>query len=131
MSAKKTAKTTKTPKNEAAPIVQDVLATPATDATPAPVKAKGKRKAKAKAEPSARKLSALDAAAKVLQESGQAMACQEMIAAMAAKDYWTSPSGKTPAATLYAAILRELAHKGDQARFTKTERGKFAYAGAR
>ena len=54
------------------------------------------------------------------------MNCQEMIDAMAAKGYWTSPGGKTPAATLYSAILRELATKGADARFAKTERGKFA-----
>src|SRR5262249_12979986 len=42
------------------------------------------------------KLSALDAAAKVLAESGQSMTCQELIAEMAAKGYWTSPGGKTP-----------------------------------
>lgn len=79
----------------------------------------------------AKKPSALDAAAKVLEEAGQAMSCQEMIDAMAAKGYWTSPGGKTPSATLYSAILREVANRGDQARFTKTERGKFARAGAR
>jgi hypothetical protein len=39
---------------------------------------------------------------------------------------WTSPNGLTPAATLYAAILRELKVKGADARFVKTERGKFA-----
>jgi hypothetical protein len=72
------------------------------------------------------KLSALDAAAKVLAETGQAMTCQEMIDAMAKKGYWTSPGGRTPAATLYSAILRELKSKGDQCRFVKTERGKFA-----
>ena len=33
------------------------------------------------------KLSALDAAAKVLSETGQAMSCRELIAAMAAKGY--------------------------------------------
>ena len=32
------------------------------------------------------------------------MNCQEMIEAMAAKGYWKSPGGKTPAATLYSAI---------------------------
>jgi hypothetical protein len=75
------------------------------------------------------KLSALDAAAKVLQEAGQPMNCQEMIQAMAAKGYWTSPAGKTPAATLYAAIARELKTKGKQARFQKTARGQFVYQG--
>jgi hypothetical protein len=53
-----------------------------------------------------------------------------MIAAMAAKGYWTSPGGQTPAATLYSAILRELTTKGPNARFVKTERGKFARKGA-
>jgi hypothetical protein len=86
---------------------------------PAPKPKKVRRAATAK------KLSALDAAAKVLAETGQAMNCQELIAAMAAKGYWTSPGGKTPSATLYSAVLRELAVKGKDARFVKTERGKF------
>jgi hypothetical protein len=72
-----------------------------------------------------KKLSALDAAARVLGESGQAMNCQELIAAMAAKGYWSSPKGKTPAGTLYSAILRELQTKKEQARFRKSQRGKF------
>jgi hypothetical protein len=75
-----------------------------------------------------KKLSALDAAAKVLAEEGRPMTCQEMIDAMAAKGYWTSPGGKTPAATLYSALLRELA-KGAASRFVKTERGKFSRQG--
>jgi hypothetical protein len=78
---------------------------------------------------SSSKLSALDAAAKVLQEAGQAMNCQEMIQAMAAKGYWTSPAGQTPSATLYSAILRELKTKGGQARFHKTARGQFRATG--
>ncbi len=73
-----------------------------------------------------KKVGCLDAAAKVLGESEQAMTCKEMIDAMAAKGYWTSPGGKTPQATLYSAILREITTEGKDARFTKTERGKFA-----
>ena len=76
-----------------------------------------------------KKLSAIDAAAKVLGEAGEAMNCQEMIKAMADKGYWTSPGGKTPAATLYSSILRELQTKGKDARFKKTERGKFRAVG--
>ena len=72
------------------------------------------------------KLSALDAAAKVLRESGQTLSCPELITAMAAKGYWQSPKGRTPAATLYSALLRELQTKGEQARFAKLGRGKFA-----
>ena len=75
---------------------------------------------------SVKKLSALDAAARVLEETGQAMRCTELIAAMAAQGYWKSPKGRTPSGTLYSAVLRELRTRGDQARFRRTERGKFA-----
>ena len=77
--------------------------------------------------PTTGKLSALNAAAKVLQEAGRPMNCQEMIQTMAAKSYWTSPAGQTPAATLYSAIAREIKTKGSQARFLKTARGQFSY----
>ena len=50
----------------------------------------------------------------------------EMIEAMAKKNLWTSHGGKTPHATLYSAIIREIAAKGKEARFVKKERGKFA-----
>lgn len=90
---------------------------------PEPVKpAKSKKAAK---EQAPKKLSAIDAAAKVLAETGEAMNCVSLIEAMASKGYWTSPGGKTPHATLYSAILREVATKGKEARFVKTERGKF------
>jgi hypothetical protein len=58
------------------------------------------------------------------------MNCQEMIAAMAARNYWSSPGGQTPAATLYSAILLEIRAKGANSRFQKTDRGKFARTGA-
>ena len=85
-----------------------------------------KRKAKKAKDAKPKKLSALDAAALVLAESGQPMNTREMIETLAAKKLWTSPGGKTPHATLYSAILREINEKGTDARFTKTERGKFA-----
>jgi hypothetical protein len=72
------------------------------------------------------KLSAIDAAAKVLGETGQPMTAKELIEAMAAKGYWTSPHGLTPQATLFAAISREVRAKGKNARFVKAQRGKFA-----
>jgi hypothetical protein len=99
---------------------------PATDQPTAEATGK-KRKARKPSEPKADgKLSAIDAAAKVLAEAGKPMTTKEMIATMAEKGYWTSPGGKTPAATLYSAILREITVKGAEARFEKTERGKFA-----
>ena len=72
------------------------------------------------------KMSALDAAAQVLANAKEPMNTKAMIEAMAAKGLWTSPGGKTPHATLYSAIIREIALKGKEARFVKTERGKFA-----
>jgi hypothetical protein len=101
-------------------------ATPSTDAEATPPAAKPQRQRKTPAEPKEKKLSALDAAAKVLAEASQALNAQEMIQAMADKGYWTSPGGKTPAATIYAAIISEIKNKGAEARFVKTQRGKFA-----
>jgi hypothetical protein len=101
-------------------------ATQAADAGTQPEARKRGRAPKANPETGPKKLSAIDAAAGVLGEAGEPMDCQTMIKTMADKGYWTSPGGKTPAATLYSAILRELQTKGDDSRFKKTERGKFA-----
>ena len=73
----------------------------------------------------AEKLSAIDAAAKVLAESKEPMSTKQMIEAMAEQKLWTSPGGKTPERTLYSAVLREINTKGKESRFQKTERGKF------
>ena len=101
-------------------------ATLAADPGAQPEAKKHGRAPKANAETGPKKLSAIDAAAKVLAEAGEPMDCQTIIKTMADKGYWTSPGGKTPAATLYSAILRELQTKGSDSRFKKTERGKFA-----
>lgn len=83
------------------------------------------RAAKAKPEAKAKKMSALDAAAKVLGETGEPMTTKELIDAMAAKGYWTSPCGKTPERTLYSALARDVDARGKESRFKKGERGKF------
>jgi hypothetical protein len=88
-----------------------------------------RRQRKQAADGQKKRLSALDAAALVLAETGQAMTCPQMIAAMAQKGYWTSPGGKTPAATLYSALLKEITTKGSGSRFIKTQRGQFARTG--
>jgi hypothetical protein len=106
------------------PAAEPVAPVTTTEGTEAP--AKPKRQRKAAAEPKEKKVSALDAAARVLAEEGKPMSCKELIGAMAAKGYWTSPGGKTPDATLCSAILRELATKGDKARFRKVGPGQFA-----
>ena len=83
-------------------------------------------KAKKTKEPKAKKVGALDAAAQVLAASQEPMNCKEMIGAMAEKALWSSPGGKTPHATLYSAIIREIALKGKESRFVKKDRGQFA-----
>jgi len=80
----------------------------------------------AKAKP-AKKMSQLNAAVEVLRRARKPMSCKEMVEAMQAKGLWTSPGGKTPAATLYASILRDT-RKGKDARFKKVAPGKFALA---
>src|SRR5687768_4375550 len=82
----------------------------------APAKATAGNRSNPAVQNAPRRMSALDAAAKVLADSGTPMNCHEMIAAMAEKKLWTSPGGKTPHATLYSAILRELNTKGKEAR---------------
>jgi len=71
------------------------------------------------------KLSGLDAAAKVLTlGAALPMRCGDIVKIMIDRGYWKT-NGKTPAATIYAAITREIAAKGDASRFVKAERGKF------
>lgn len=73
-----------------------------------------------------KRLSLLDAAAKVLAEAKTPLNCKQMIDAMTAEGYWKpSQGGKTPANTLHAAIGTEIKIKGDAARFEKVGRGQF------
>ncbi len=100
--------------------------------TSAPAKA---RRASAKATPAkagsggsgapAKRRSALDAAAIVLAKVKKPMNVKDIVEAMAVTGLWKSPGGKTPSATLYAAMHREIKTKGKAARFRKVERGMF------
>jgi len=80
-------------------------------------------------QPKPKRTSALDAAAQVLAGAKEPMTAGALITAMAERGLWTSPGGKTPHATLYAALIREIKAKGKDARFTKTDRGMFAFNG--
>jgi len=87
-------------------------------------------KAKASTDGEAPKnLSALDAAAQVLAKAKKPMNAKELVEEMAAKGLWKSPGGKTPAATLSAAIGTEISHKGADARFRKVSPGHWKHAG--
>ena len=81
-------------------------------------------KSKAAQEPKEKKPSGLDAAYQVLKDAGQPMRCGDVVQKMLDGGMWKT-AGKTPAATIYAAIVREIADKGATSRFKKLERGVF------
>ena len=88
------------------------------------------KKSTAKAKTTAKsngKLSGLDAAAQILAKAKEPMGCKELVEQTIAKGLW-STGGKTPHATLYAAIIREITKKGKDARFKKVDRGRFQIA---
>lgn len=124
MTAKKTTKAAKAATEKKTPKAPKVEQAPEAHKAEQPPQAK-------KPKAASGKLSALDAAAKVLVETGQPMTSTELIEAMRAKGYWSSPKGLTPSATLYAAIHREIKTKGNESRFKKAERGKFAARNAK
>lgn len=72
--------------------------------------------------------SLLNAAATVLAESTTPMRVGEILAEITKRSLWSSPKGKTPGATLNAAMIREIAARGEQARFKRHDRGLFVAA---
>ncbi len=97
----------------------------------APKKSPAKPRKQASSAPKKRSkcMSLLDAAAAQLAKAKEPMSCPEMVEAAAKAKTWSS-SGKTPAATLSAAIHREIKTKGKEARFAKAERGRFRLTAA-
>ena len=74
-----------------------------------------------------KRVSALDAAERVLAEASEPMNCRQLIETMTEKDYWhPKKAGKTPQNTLHAAICKEIKIKGADSRFEKVGRGQFA-----
>ena len=71
-----------------------------------------------------RKPSGLDAAVQVLADSKEPMRSKDIVDKMLNLGLW-STKGKTPHATIYAAIIREIKAKGKDARFAKVDRGRF------
>ena len=102
---------------------------PARSETPAAGETKRVLKKKPKTETAGqpageKKISCVKAALQVLNDAAEPMNAQEMITAMVDQGLWESPGGKTPHATLYSAILRDM-KRGDESRFVKTDRGRF------
>ena len=106
-------------------------AVPRNPKTAKPAKAPKSKKAgtpKAKGEKKPKRISGLDAAARVLEEVGEPLNVKQIVELAEQKHYWKSPGGETPSATIYSAIMREISKKGKDARFRKVERGKFTHA---
>jgi hypothetical protein len=76
------------------------------------------------------KISALEAAIKVLEESESPLTANQLIEAMTIKGYWSSGS-RAPARSLYSAIQREIHGTGANSRFLMVGRSKFALVNPR
>ncbi len=93
-------------------------------------KRKSRKKTTAKGKTAVKgngKLSGLDAAAQILTKAKEPMGCKAIVELAIGSGLW-SPGGKTPHATLYAAVIREISKKGKDARFKKVDRGRFQLA---
>lgn len=74
-----------------------------------------------------RRTTLLDAAAQVLADAAEPMQAKAIWKAIVERCLWQSPNGgKTPFATLAAAMMRDMAAKGAGSRFAKAGRGLFA-----
>ena len=91
--------------------------------------AKTEKAAKVAKPKGERKPGILTLAADVLRDAKAPMDCKAIVEKVLAKGLWQT-KGKTPAATLYAAIIREIAVKGKESRFQKVGRGQFAASAA-
>ncbi len=125
--AKKRSTTTKSTKSRA-------RATTAATGAKRRTKSDGKAKSKPAAtganprqpgrETKPKRVGLLDAATQILAKAKEPMACKAIVEQVVSQKLW-STKGKTPHATLYAAMTREIAKKGKDARFKKTGRGRF------
>ena len=88
-----------------------------------------KKSTRKKAEPkgNSEKCSGLDAAARVLAKSNEPLKAKDLTAKVLELGLWKT-QGKTPHATLNAAIHREIKSKGNASRFKKAGKGLFALA---
>jgi hypothetical protein len=100
-------------------------ATAAEPAPPPQAKAPKAKKGKTLKAPKERKMGGLTACAQILAEAKEPMSAKAMVEKAIEKGLWKS-NGKTPDATVYSAIIREIAAKGKDARFRKTAPGLFA-----
>jgi hypothetical protein len=89
---------------------------------------KAEKTAKTPKEKPARKPSLLDHAVAILKNAKEPLSCKEITEQVMKSTDWTT-NGKTPWATLYSAIIREIAEKKAESRFKKMDRGMFSFNG--
>lgn len=124
---KRTAKKASTKKTPAKSTAKTQARKPAAK-KPAPNAVTAATKKPAKPTPrKGKQPSGLDLAAKILANAGEPLAAKTIAERVIAAGWQTS--GKTPYATLYAAMMREIQTKGKDARFVKVERGRFTAKG--
>ncbi|TVQ33614.1 MAG: hypothetical protein EA376_01800 [Phycisphaeraceae bacterium] len=87
-----------------------------------------KKRAKAPKADTPKRISLLDAAATVLKDAKAPLQAKQIVDRVIERGLWTPGVGKTPHATLYAAMTREIAAKGKDSRFAKVDRGQFTAA---
>jgi len=92
--------------------------------------AKATTRAKSGGDKTGKGIGILDAAAQILAKAKEPMGCKDLVEQAIAGGLW-STSGRTPSSTLYAALIREIANKGKDARFEKVDRGRFQLRSAR
>jgi hypothetical protein len=119
--------TTKATRANTAATVTKAKAKATTEAKPAKAATRAKD-AKRGSDKARKHVGILDAAAHILAETGGTMSCKAIVNIAIESGVWKT-SGKTPAATLYAAMTREITKKGKDARFRKVDRGLFVAAG--
>ena len=77
------------------------------------------------------RMSALDAAAEVLgrlasKDAATGLGVKDLIERMEKANLWQSAGGKTPSATLYSALIREIKQRKTDSRFKRIAPGKFS-----
>ena len=71
-----------------------------------------------------KKMGCLNSAIYVLEQAGEPLTCTQIMERILQQKLWTT-TGRTPAATLYSAVIREIQRKGDDSRFALADRGMF------
>lgn len=125
-SAKKAAAKKTTRMSASAARAEGAQRTKAAQAAAKATNAEATKTAKAPKDREPKRVSGLDLAAKVLADAGEPLNAKTLAERAIAAGWKTN--GKTPEATLYAAIIREIAKKGKDARFAKHDRGLFTAA---